>query len=135
LRQLGDKWGIANSLSSLGDLAIDQGDYTSANGFLIESLSLNQELGDRTGTAYALEYFSGLATVYGRPERALCLAGAAATLREAIGAPLPSADQVALERRLESARKALSDAEQAAAWGQGCAMTMEQAIDYALARA
>ena len=134
-RTLGDKWGIANSLNGLADLLLHQGALGSVRALLDESLALNLEIGDQTAIAYCLEDYAGLAAGCMQPDRALRLSSSAVALREAIGAPLPPAQQIALDRLLEPARRALSEAEQSAAWEQGRAMTIEQAIDYALARA
>ena len=67
-----------------------------------------------------------------RPSRAAQLVGAAATLRERIGSPLPTPGQKELEKTLTTAREALGEAAFAAAWDAGRAMTMEQAVEYAL---
>jgi class 3 adenylate cyclase/tetratricopeptide (TPR) repeat protein len=106
-RGLGDTWGIANSLSSLGSVLIQLGDYDAARTAMIESLQINQELDDRTYIAYLIEDFAFLAAVRGQNERALSLAGAAAALRDEIGAPLPPAEQETLDARLAPARTAL----------------------------
>jgi predicted ATPase len=131
-RELGDKQGIANSLGNLGEVARDQGDYTAARSLHEESLAICRELGDKLGIAYLLEGFVALAAAQGQPGRALRLAGAAAALREAIGAPLPPTYQAEFERHLETARQALGEEASATALAAGWAMTMEQAIEYAL---
>ena len=52
-RELGDKWGAATSLHSLGGLEYQQGDYAYATARLLleESLALYRELGDKHGIA------------------------------------------------------------------------------------
>jgi non-specific serine/threonine protein kinase len=134
-RELGDAWAIANSLSSLGDVVLDQQDYATAHALLKESLTINQELGDRWAIAYVLEEFAGLAAVQGQPDRALRLAGAAAAVREVIGSPLSPIDQAQLEGRLASARQALGEATTAATWAAGQALSLAQAVVYALTEA
>ena len=54
-----------------------------------EAHQIASAFGDRTGLAYLLENFAYLAAAEARAERALRLAGAAAGLRERLGAPLP----------------------------------------------
>jgi len=132
-RELGDAWAIANSLSSLGDVVLDQADYATTRALLEESLAINQQLGDRSAIAYVLEEFAGLAAVQGQPDRTLRLAGAAAALREVIGSPLAPIDQAQLEGRLASARQALGEATAAATWAAGQALSLAQAVAYALA--
>ena len=65
-------------------------------------------------------------------ERALRLAGAAAVLREKHGTPLAPSLQARLEHTLALVRSALRGEDAAAAWSEGQAMTLEQAIAYAL---
>ncbi len=131
-REVGDKREIANALNNLGNVARAQGDYTTAHSLYHESLALHRELGDKWDIAYLLEDIGWLAALQHQPQRALRLVGAAATLREAIHAPLSPADQVKLERALEPARRALGEANQATAQAEGQAMGLEQAVDYAL---
>jgi hypothetical protein len=84
--------------------------------------------------ADALEGYGALAAAQGAPRRALRLAGAAAALRERERGtrPLSPREQITRDRRLAPARQALSAEEQAAAWAEGQAMTLEQAIADAL---
>jgi hypothetical protein len=59
--------------------------------------------------------------------------GAAAnSLRDSVGAPLSPKEQEDLDDRLETARELLSPDEQQAAWNAGLAMSLEEAINYAL---
>ncbi len=53
-RALGDKRGIANTLSNLGAMANEQEDYARAKQLLTESLDLRREIGDTWGIAVAL---------------------------------------------------------------------------------
>jgi len=131
-RELGDKSGIAEELGHLGEVALGQGDHAAARSLCGESLAMRMELGDRRGIAKSLEGFVGLAAAQTQPERALLLAGAAAALRETIGAPLSPAERPRLERHLETAHQALDEEASAKAFAAGRAMTLEQAIAYAL---
>ncbi len=131
-RQLGDKAGLALSLNTLADVVLDEGDYAAARPLLDESLALNRDLGDQTAIAYLIEDYAGLAAAEAQPERALQLAGFAAALREALGAPLPPAEQARVDRMLALAHAALPDtAAQERATGQ--ALQIDQAIALALA--
>ena len=71
---------------------------------------------------------------YGRSAR---LFGAAEALEETLGSGSAEwfADQTGDDRLVASARAALGDAAFAAAWGAGRSMTLEQAVEYALASA
>lgn len=128
-QELGDRWGIAGTLADLGNLAGAQGDYDRANAFYQESLRVFQELKHKRGTARLLECFASAAAAQFRAERALRLAGAAAALRENIGAPLAAAEREKLEASLEAARQALSNADGATAWLEGWGLPVEQTIE------
>jgi hypothetical protein len=132
-RQLGDKAGLALTLITLADVVLDEGDYAVVRPILDESLVINRELGDQTMIAYLLEDYSGLAAAEAKPERALRLAGSASALRETIGAPLPPTDQARLDRMLLPAREVLLETAAIEAFNDGRFLSMEQAIELALA--
>src|ERR1019366_2205253 len=90
-RELGDRWGIAGSLGDLGNLEREQGDFAGAHRLHRESLQVFQELDHKRGIARLLDCFASSAAAQSHPERALCLAGAAAALRETPRAPPPPA--------------------------------------------
>jgi predicted ATPase len=131
-QELGDRWGIAGTLADLGNLAREQRDCAGAHGLYRESLKIFQELEHKRGVARLLECFACSAAAQFQAERALRLAGAAAALRQVIGAPLMAAEQAKLESLLHPAREALSDRLGAAAWLEGWAMPVEQAIEEVL---
>lgn len=131
-RRIGDRWGVANALNSLTNLLLHIGEPGSVRPLLVESLNLNREIGDRTAIAYCLEDFAGLAAAEGHAATALRLAGAAAALREAIGSPLPSGEQGALDQLLNPARAVLSHDEAETALAAGHALGLEAAVELAL---
>jgi predicted ATPase/serine/threonine protein kinase len=131
-RELGDAWGTAGTLADLGNLARERNDHAGARAFYAESLRLFQGLESKRGIARLLECFACSAAAQARPERSLRLAGAAAALRQSVGAPLPPAERARLDKNLEAARQAMSDTAGAAAWMEGWAMSLEKAIASAL---
>jgi tetratricopeptide (TPR) repeat protein len=131
-REVGDRWAVANSLNNLGNVVRAQGDYAAARAFYRESLLTNRELGDRWGLAYLLEDMGGLAAWQSHAERAMRLIGAAAALRDEIRAPLSAAEQAKLERALEPIRLEMDETARSALHAEGRAMSLEQAIEYAL---
>ena len=132
-RELGDRRGIAGTLADLGNLARDHADYPEAHSLYKESLRIFQDLEHKGGIARLLECFACSAAAEQQPERALRLAGAAAALRQTLGAPLPRAEQTKLERGLEPARQSLTDSDSAAVWMEGWAKPLEKAVESALA--
>jgi predicted ATPase/class 3 adenylate cyclase len=132
LRGGGDSWAIAQPLINLGEVDLDLGAFDDARLHFAEGLALVRDLGERRSIAILLEDFGGLAAAQADPVRAFRLVAAAAALREAIGAPLPPADQARLDRWLKPARRALSPEAQARALAEGRAMALDEAMDYAL---
>ena len=131
-RELGDRWGIAGTLADLGSLARDQRNFPTAHSLYGESIKIFQELEHKRGVARLLECFACSAAAQLEARRSLGLAGAAAALRQNIGAPLTPAEQAKLEAALEPARQAISNAAGATAWLEGWAMAAENAVEQAL---
>jgi hypothetical protein len=67
-----------------------------------------------------------------QPRRAAWLFGAAEAARERIGAPLPPGDRPLYDRHLARARADLDETAFDAAWAEGRAMTLDEAVAYAL---
>ena len=131
-RQLRDSWGIASTLSDLANLSCDQGNENGARRLYSESIQVFQELGHKRGIARALECLAASAAAQSNPKQSLHLAGAAAALRQRLGAPLAPSERPRLEKALEFARRSLGSAAGLAAWMEGWAMPVEQAIREAL---
>jgi adenylate cyclase len=130
-REVGDMWVVANSLNNLGNLARGQGDHQTAQARYRESLKIVREYNDRWAMAYLLEDMGILAALQAQAGRALCLAGAAEALRQALGSPRTAAEQHKLDGSLESARQALGEAAAAEKLAEGRSMSLEQAAVYA----
>lgn len=131
--EAGSKWHIANVLVELGKLACDQGDCGSARLLYQESMVIFGELGDIRGVARLFEGFARLAMVQNQHERALRLAGAAAAVRKEHGVPLAPDEEAELILDLDSIRRALPESTEQVAWSFGASMSVERAIEYALA--
>jgi predicted ATPase/DNA-binding SARP family transcriptional activator len=130
-REIGHPF-IFHVLGLLGHAERALGDYVQATSLYQESLRLRRETGDRLSLAQSLEDFAGLAGRQGQPERALRLLGAAEALGETLGRTLPIAIAAEYERTVAAAYAALSKEAFAATWKEGRAMSIEQAVDYAL---
>jgi tetratricopeptide (TPR) repeat protein len=131
-RQLGNKWGIGVSLGILGLVAIRQGDWDRAISRLGESLEVRQEIGDKGGSAWCLERLAEIVQAQGNSEKAVRLLSVAATLRIWIGSVIDPADQQDYQDRRNALRSELGQERFTAVWNEGRAMTIEQAIAYAL---
>jgi len=99
---------------------------------LAQGLTLSQTLGDQASIAWCLAGLGSAAALDEEPERAGRLWGAAERLRQAIGCRSAPAARATYERAMAAARAQLGEEGFAAAWKAGAALTLEQAIAYAL---
>ena len=131
-RQLGNKWGVGVSLGILGLIAMRQRDWKRAVGRLVESLEVRREIGDIGGSAWCLERLAGVAMEQGQAEKAARLFGAASGLRAAIGSIIDQVDQAEYKSNLSSLQAELGEERFTGMWGEGDALTLEQAAAYAM---
>ena len=133
-RELGDKEGIAASLSNLGLVARQRGDPHRALALIKGGLELYWDLGNKLGVAACLERLAGVAGVLGQPEQAARLWGAAASLRRSLGAPFPAppADLTPYRRDVAAVGEALGADRLRGAWTAGEVLALDRAIDDAL---
>jgi predicted ATPase/class 3 adenylate cyclase len=129
-RVLGDAFGLVDALGELGRAALELGDLEVARSSFLETLDALAPIGYRTAVAITLDYVAALENRLGRPVRALRLAGAAEALKEAAGGQVPP-EFAALSDPRRAARPALKEEDIAAAWEEGRAMTLEEAVAYA----
>jgi predicted ATPase/DNA-binding SARP family transcriptional activator/uncharacterized protein HemY len=148
--ELGQRWGIASSLNALGNAAKERDEYTIARALHKESLAIRREIGDQIGMVFSLESFAALiasettlattavataevsAEIGAGLRRAARMWGAARAGRDHLGAPLSLREQVAYDQQVAQARSALGPEAFATAQEEGRAMTLEQAVAYAL---
>ena len=93
-------------------------------------------MGKRPAAGYtlsqSLEDFAELAGREGEWARTPRLLGAAEALRERMANPLQPRERAEYERYLNRAREALGEAAAAAGWEAGRALSLEQAVAFAL---
>ena len=105
---------------------------SSARALHSESIEVRLELGHRQGIAESLDGFASVALALACPLRAACIWGAAERLRSELGSPLRSGERRRYDDRVRAARAACgNDTAFDAAWREGGAMNLEQAIAYA----
>jgi predicted ATPase/transcriptional regulator with XRE-family HTH domain len=131
-RELGHRWGIANSLHNLGRLAYTQGEYRRAAALQEEGLLLSSNINARDLVADGLEGLACVAAARRLPQRAALLGGAAETLREALGIPLTPDKRADHEQAVQAIRVVLGEGAFAAAWAEGRALPLDEAIALAL---
>jgi len=133
-QKLGDKRGMAIALHNLGCTAFEQCDFEQAQRLLEEGLRLFWNVGDKATSAESLEELAGVAGARKQMERAARLWGAAEAIRASIDAPLEPFDLTFSMEKVTYTRIQADEASFAKSWAEGRAMSMEQAIAYALAQ-
>jgi predicted ATPase/DNA-binding CsgD family transcriptional regulator len=126
-RKLGHWEGTTRELLNLGYAVQHLGDPRRAAECFAEALPVGREHGDRWHVAHYIAALAGTALALGDPRIAARLLGAGSGLIEAIGhVPWP-VDQVEHDRDLAAARAHLGE-EAVAAWTEGRALSLEQAL-------
>jgi predicted ATPase/class 3 adenylate cyclase len=130
-REVKDRFGVTDALHVLGRIAIADGDATLARASFLEALGYDEEVENRTGMGIVLDNLATLASLQDDHIRAVRLSGASEAIKDAAGghAPPPFIDLA--DPRVAAAEE-LGEAAVNAAWEEGQAMTLEQAL--ALAR-
>ncbi len=132
-RGLGDNSGIGEIRLSQANLSQLQGDYDHSAELLEESLRLLRHTGESLQIARFLSGFAAVASVRHMPMRSARLLGAVSAIDENINSPwFPPEERRAHERAFAETRAQIDADAFAAAWAEGRAMTVEQAIAYAL---
>ena len=134
-RSAGDQVLVARALVNLGHTALRGGDRRRAEDLVRESLRLLREVGDRAVIGTGLDNLAIAATGAAHHARAIRLFGAVQGLSEAMDLPFPPFDHAISghDPSVATCRAALGAAEFDAGWAVGRALSLEQAIEFALA--
>ncbi len=131
-RQTGYKLREAITLANLSSVAQHEAQPEQAVTYCSECLTILRELGDNKYSAMLLAKMAGTLTAVGHPLAAARLLGASEALLEVLGITQHAGDWSDLNRDLAKLRKQLDDSTFETAWAEGKAMSLEQAISYAL---
>lgn len=129
-QSLDNAWLIATADHRLGILARRAGELTRAEQLHHEALELQRSRNLRPGVVESLEALAALASDHESPAEAARLFGAADTLRRSIGMVRWPVEQAGYDDDLGRTRAQLAGDEFDAAWSQGAALSMEDAIEY-----
>jgi hypothetical protein len=132
LEPTGDRWAAAHPISRLAHLELLRGEYAQATDRYRGALLARVELGDARSIPLCLDGLAWVACAEGRVERAARLLGAEEALRERVGAIVPAVIQAEHDRAAATVRASLPEPALAALWQEGRAMTLPQAVAYAL---
>ncbi|HYO51038.1 MAG TPA: tetratricopeptide repeat protein [Chloroflexia bacterium] len=131
-RELSHKDGMALSLHRLGLVALQRGQPTEAAILFKEGLLLYNELGIRQGVASCLEGLAATHARLGKPDLAATLWGAANTLRQATGTPVPRPELPEYEAAVATTRAAMGHDAFAESWAKGSSMDWHEAVQLAI---
>ena len=131
-RELGNKGGVSMGLDNLGWIALLQDELGRAADLYRDSLSLSWDSGLNLIVQSALEGFACVAGAKGEAERAARLWGAAQALHETKAIPRDIDFLTEADARISAVRSGLGEEEWKEASRKGRAMTLDEAISYAL---
>jgi hypothetical protein len=124
--------GVGGALLGLGLVALGEGDGAAARARFTESLAIAKRLGERVRIHWSLEGLAAVAVIDGWHEQAARLYGAASAGREQVGVPATLMEREIHEPRLAAVRAALGEEAFTAAWEAGRALSLEDAVRYAM---
>jgi predicted ATPase/class 3 adenylate cyclase len=130
--ELRDRHRLAMVRSELAHLERRQGHFAQAKPLYRETIQEWRKIGHRAAIAHELECFAFLAKAQEEDQRAARLFGAAEILRENINIPMMPAERPEYDREVNDLRANMDEAAFAKAWAEGRALTMEQAVPFAL---
>ncbi len=131
MQELHSRSALSFPFLGLAWVSLGMGKFAKATNLFREGLKISNEFGDKSNVALALAGLAGVLGMTGKPEQAALLFGTAKLMAENTGY-LEPADQKDFDHYLKIAREQLDESSFEKAWAEGRAMTMEQAIEYAL---
>jgi tetratricopeptide (TPR) repeat protein len=131
-REASDKMSEAKAVANLGYIAQQKGDHERAVERFITSIALFRELGARRFVYQCFASLAGPVAAQGSLDKATQLLGASEALLGTMGLGPQAGDRQNIARSVAAVRKQLDETAFAAAWAKGRAMSLEQAVSYAL---
>jgi tetratricopeptide (TPR) repeat protein len=131
--RLGDQRFSARAAVQAGFAWMADGDNARAASLITTGLRSSLELEDVWGTTEGLEAMAAIRAAEGSSERAARTGGAAEVLRETMTVLPFASDRIWTERYMEEARASLDARAWQAAWDAGRALSLEDAVEDALA--
>jgi predicted ATPase/class 3 adenylate cyclase/DNA-binding CsgD family transcriptional regulator len=127
-KEMQQQHGVAVSLYALAQVATVQGNHAGSQALYEQGLSVASKAGDKRTIPSGLEGLADAVAAQGKYAWAAHLWGAAETLREAIGVPLPPVERVSYHRTVAATRTQFGEQVFATAWADGRTMSPEQAL-------
>ena len=131
-RDLGHQDAIGQVLYKLGWAALDEAEYQHARSHFEQALVHYRALENTVGSVYSLAGVATVAGAQGQPARAARLFGAAEALLETHSGEAQLLTDADRQHGVQASRAQLEEPAWKAAWTEGRALTLEQAIAYAM---
>jgi predicted ATPase/class 3 adenylate cyclase len=132
-RKMRDKGMYNSSRSEMGHLFRKQGRLADAAVVYRETIQAYHEQSQLSAAAHELECFAFIAVAQDQKARAARLLGAAEALRQRVNTDMTPIERREYEEIVTGLRNRMEPQELAKVWAEGRAMTIEQAIEFALA--
>jgi DNA-binding NarL/FixJ family response regulator len=123
---------LSISIGLGGLIALGEGTYERAEALGLEALKMFWRMDPRHYVPTVFQLLAAAAARRGDPVRSARLCGASQALHESMGARLSAGERAYFEPHLAAARAQLDNATWQTTWAEGRAMTLEQAVEYAL---
>jgi predicted ATPase/class 3 adenylate cyclase len=123
---------ITGMRSELAHILRRRGEWAEAQAIYLETIPRWLELGHQAAVAHEFECLAALSLALGQPERAARLLGAAQALRLRLNSEMAPDERPEYEAVLAELREHLVPAALQSAWTAGEAMSLEQAVAFAL---
>jgi tetratricopeptide (TPR) repeat protein len=131
-QEIGATFNVILEKSNLAHLERKLGNYTDALEYYRETIIAFRDIGQAGAVAHQLECFGFITLAQNHAERALRLFAAASSLREKSGTPMTPDEQVYFDRQFQDVRNKMDLIKFDSVWSKGYALTMEDAIGFAL---
>ena len=119
--------------SDLAHILRQEGNYPEAISSYRETINEWQRMGHRAAVAHQMECLAFMAKSQEQVEKATKLLGAAEALRQKIGIAMAPYEREEYEREVADLKANMDGKEFASLWAEGRSLSMEQAIQFALA--
>ena len=129
---LGDRHMALGRKSELAHIERHFGHYAQATAIYHQNVLAWQELGYLAALAHDIECLAFIACAQSQFQRAARLFGAAEILRESLNSLMTATERIEYDQNISALRAQMDESAFATTWAEGRAMTMEQAVAYAL---
>ena len=132
LKDIHDQNFLAYTVRRLAQIACRQGEFEEAALLCGESLSVNRGLSDQRGMVACLSAFADIATARGKFVLAAQLFGAVESALSGLGIRLLHSDEMIYYSNITALREKLDQKTLEKVWAKGAAMSLDEAIAFAL---